>query len=126
MRKAPSVYDVFMFTHTKDHDKKTFLDDKAKKVHVNLEPFGEEVDENKLFYIVVGGHDHKGRIYGLGSYGRSIFPRNYSNACTTPDTNYEKHHIETKIQKLKEAIEQQRIDLDEVINTVNDTRNMIN
>nr|KAJ0192971.1 hypothetical protein LSAT_V11C800416220 [Lactuca sativa] len=131
--KAPSVYDVFMFTHTKDHDGKTFLDEKAKKVHdfiesrrADLELLGEEVDENELFYTAVGGHDRKRRVYGLGSYGRSIFPGNSSEACSSPDTNLEKHHLEAKIQKLEETIEQQRVDLDEVRNTINDMRNMIN
>nr|KAJ0199562.1 hypothetical protein LSAT_V11C600330560 [Lactuca sativa] len=131
--KAPSVYDVFMFTHTKDHDGKTFLDDKAKKVHdfiesrrADLELLGEEVDENELFYTAVGGHDCKRRIYGLGSYGRSIFPIDSSKTCSSQDTNYEKHHLETKIQKLEETIVQQRIELDEVRNTINDMRNATN
>ncbi|CAI9265837.1 unnamed protein product [Lactuca saligna] len=131
--KAPSVYDVFMFTHTKDHDGKTFLDDKVKKVHdfiesrrADLELLGEEVDENELFYTAIGGHDHNRRIYGLGLYGISIFPIDSSKTCSSPDTNYEKHHLETKIQKLEETIVQQRIDLDEVRNTSNDMRNATN
>nr|KAJ0217737.1 hypothetical protein LSAT_V11C300141060 [Lactuca sativa] len=103
--KAPSVYDVFMFTHTKDHDGKTFLDDKAKKVHsrrTDLELLGEAVDENE-----------------------SIFPIDSSKTCSSPDTNYEKRHLETKIQKIEESIVQQRIDLDEVRNTINDMRNLL-
>lgn len=36
MGRAPSCYEVFMYTHTKDHDGKTFLDDRAKHVHVSL------------------------------------------------------------------------------------------
>ncbi|KAL7599123.1 hypothetical protein Lser_V15G23436 [Lactuca serriola] len=121
-----------MFTHTKDHDGNTFLDDKAKRVHyfiesrrADLELLEEEVDENELFYTTVGGHDYIRRIYGLDSYGRSIFHVDYSKACTSPDTNSEKHHLETKIQKLEETIVQQRIDLEEVRNTINNMRNMI-
>ncbi|CAH1435367.1 unnamed protein product [Lactuca virosa] len=121
-RTVPSVYDV-----------KTFLDEKAKKVHdfiesrrADFELLGEEVDENELFYTAVVGHDHKRRVYGLGSYGRSIFHGNSSEACTSPDTNSEKHHLEANIQKLEETIEQQRVELDEVRNTINAIRNMIN
>ncbi|CAH1436867.1 unnamed protein product [Lactuca virosa] len=105
--QAPSCYDVFMFTHTKDHDGKTFQVDKAKEVHdlfvsrhADLALLGEEVDESELFYTVVRGHDRKRRIYGLGSYDMSIFRENSSQTCTSPDTTCEKHHLETKIQKL--------------------------
>nr|KAJ0193042.1 hypothetical protein LSAT_V11C800396090 [Lactuca sativa] len=131
--KAPSMYDVFIFTHTKDHDGKTFLDDKLKKVHdfiesrrADLELLGEKVDENEFFYTAVGGHDRKRRIYEFGSYDRSIFPIDSSKTCSSPDTNSEKHHLETKIQKLEETIVQQRIDLDEVKNIINDMRNVTN
>ncbi|KAI3722985.1 hypothetical protein L2E82_34238 [Cichorium intybus] len=31
--EPPSLYDLFMYTHTKNHDGKTFLNDKAKHVH---------------------------------------------------------------------------------------------
>lgn len=83
---------------------------------------GEEVDESERFYIFVGGHDRKRRIYVLGSYGRSIFRENTSQTCTSPNTTSEKHHLETKIQKLKETIEKQRMDLNDVRNMINDIR----
>ncbi|CAH1418242.1 unnamed protein product [Lactuca virosa] len=131
--QAPSCYDVFMFTHTKDHDGKTFQVDKAKEVHeyfvsqrADLALLGEEVDESELFYKAVRGHDRKKRIYGLGSYGRSIFPENSSQTCTSPETTSQKHHLETKIQKLEETIEQQRTKLNVVRNMVNDMRNTNN
>nr|KAJ0204958.1 hypothetical protein LSAT_V11C500287610 [Lactuca sativa] len=130
--QAPSCYDVFMFTHIKDHDGKTFQVYKAKVVHyfvsrrANLALLGEEVYESELFYKAVTGHDRKKRIYGLGSYGRSIFPENSSQTCTSPETTSEKHHLETKIQKLEETIEQQRMELNDVRNMVNDMRNTNN
>ncbi|CAI9294297.1 unnamed protein product [Lactuca saligna] len=122
-----------MFTHTKDHDGKTFQVDKAKEVHdlfvsrrADLALLGEEVDESELFYTVVGGHDRKRRIYELGSYGRSILPEISSQTCTSPDTTSEKHHIETKIQKLEVTIEQQRMELNDVRNMINDIRSTNN
>jgi len=33
--KAPSLFEMFMFTHTKDHDGKTLIDEKSKQVHVS-------------------------------------------------------------------------------------------
>ncbi|CAI9282818.1 unnamed protein product [Lactuca saligna] len=128
--KAPSCYELFMFTHTKDHDGKTFQVNKAKEVHdlfvsrrADLALLGEEVPESELFYAAVGGHDRKKRVYGLGSYGRSIFRENSSQTCTSPDTSFEKDHLERKIQKLEETINQQRIELDDVRNMVNDMNN---
>lgn len=87
---------------------------------------GEEVLESELFYTAVGGHDRKKRVYGLGSYGKSIFHENSSQTCTSSDISFEKHHLETKIQKLEETIDQQRMELDDVRNIVNDMRNTNN
>nr|KAJ0216557.1 hypothetical protein LSAT_V11C300139080 [Lactuca sativa] len=131
--KAPSCYELFMFTHTKDHDGKTFQVEKAKEVHdlfvsrrADLALLGEEVPKNELFYTAVGGHDHKKRVYGLGSYDKSIFHENSSQTCTSLDISFQKHHLETKIQKLEETIDQQRMELDDVRNMVNDMRNTNN
>ena len=44
MGKVLSCYDVFMFTHTKDHDGKTFQVNKDKEVHVSL----------FLIYFIIG------------------------------------------------------------------------
>nr|KAJ0203804.1 hypothetical protein LSAT_V11C500251300 [Lactuca sativa] len=99
--KAPSCYELFVFTHTKDHDGKTFQVEKAKEVHdlsvsqrVDFALLGEEVPESKLFYTAVRGHDRKKRVYRLGSYGKLIFRENSSQTCTSPATSFEKHHIE--------------------------------
>nr|KAJ0191511.1 hypothetical protein LSAT_V11C800396800 [Lactuca sativa] len=60
----PAHHELFLYTHTKNHDGVTFLVDKAKKIHddfmercARLEAIGEEIDEDKLFDDVVGGHD---------------------------------------------------------------------
>ena len=37
MGRPPTCYDLFMFTHTKDHDGKT-LDERAKQVQVSKFP----------------------------------------------------------------------------------------
>nr|GME12867.1 uncharacterized protein LOC109156624 [Ipomoea batatas] len=75
----PSYYELFKHTHTKQHDGETFIVEKAKQIHEQvatqremLTGTGEQVDDNQLYYDVVGGHDKKRRIYGLGSYGCSV------------------------------------------------------
>lgn len=131
--EPPSLYDLFMYTHTKNHDGKTFLNDKAKHVHeffasrrADLELIGEEFDENELFYSAIGGHDRKKRIYGLGSYGQTFFPTNSSETSTSQSTNSEKHQLEMKIQKLEEIVEQQRIDLNDVRSIMDEMRSKDN
>ncbi|CAI9277833.1 unnamed protein product [Lactuca saligna] len=59
--KAPSCYELFMFTYIKDHDGKTFQVDKANEVHdlivsrrADLALLGEEVPKSELFYAAVG------------------------------------------------------------------------
>nr|KAJ0212788.1 hypothetical protein LSAT_V11C400196590 [Lactuca sativa] len=72
-------HELFLYTHTKNHNGVTFLVEKAKKIHDDfmersdqLEAIREEIDEDKLFYDVVWGHDRKKRLYGFGSYGKHI------------------------------------------------------
>ncbi|KAI3510686.1 hypothetical protein L1887_17818 [Cichorium endivia] len=132
--QAPSCFDIFMFTHTKDHDGKTLIDERSKKVHdyyvsrrADLEVIGEKVDDNDLFYRAVGGHDRKRRIYGLGSYGRSIFLANSSKECTPQDINShsEQHQVKSKIQKMEDTIQQQQMELNEMRSTINNMRSLI-
>ena len=76
-----------------------------------LEAIGAEIDEDQLFYDVVGGHDRKRRLYGFGLYGKAIPSRKgCSETCYSSDYNAEKESVETKaeIEKLKELVEMQR------------------
>lgn len=57
-------------------------------------------------YTVVGGHDRKRIICRFGSHDMSIFLGNSSQTCTSLDTSSAKHHLETKIRRLEEIIEQ--------------------
>lgn len=90
-----------------------------------LELLGEEIDESELFYRAVGGYDRKKRIYGLGSYGNSVLADKSSETSTSSNPNSDKHHLETKIQKLEEIVEQQRIDLNDMRSMVNDVRSKV-
>ncbi|CAI9304270.1 unnamed protein product [Lactuca saligna] len=120
--KAPPTHNGGFASHKQIDVDMDFIESRR----ADLELLGEEIDENELFYTVIGGHDRKRKFYGLDSYGRSIFPIDSSKTCTSPHTNSEKHHLETKIQKLEETIVQQIIGLDEVRNTINDMINVNN
>nr|GMD79817.1 probable inactive protein kinase DDB_G0270444 [Ipomoea batatas] len=80
---------------------------------------GEQVDDNQLYYDVVGGHDKKRRIYGLGSYGCSIVNGSTSDntsgnmtPTSRPPDNATLASVQDEIQSLKATIllMQQRLD----------------
>nr|KAJ0204361.1 hypothetical protein LSAT_V11C500254890 [Lactuca sativa] len=102
----PAHHELFLYTHTKNHDGVTFLVDKAKKSHDDfmercdwLEAIGEEIDEDKLFYDV--------RLYGFGSYGKRI--RSSKGYSEMHREQYEDNNAETKveIENLKKLVETQ-------------------
>ncbi|XP_023730883.2 uncharacterized protein LOC111878594 [Lactuca sativa] len=73
----PPHSELFLYTHTKNHVKVTFTNEKDRQIHAayiekreELEAKGVEFEEDKLFYAVVGGHDKKRRLYGLGSFAK--------------------------------------------------------
>nr|GMC48952.1 uncharacterized protein LOC109156624 [Ipomoea batatas] len=122
----PSYYELFKHTHTKQHDGETFIVEKAKQIHEQvatqrdmLTGTGEQVDDNQLYYDVVGGHDKKRRIYGLGSYGCSIVNGSISDntsdnmtPTSRPHDNATPASVQDEIQSLKATIllMQQRLD----------------
>ncbi|XP_019158533.1 PREDICTED: uncharacterized protein LOC109155304 [Ipomoea nil] len=125
---CPSYYELFRHTHTKQHDGQTFIAEKAKQIHEQVESQremlaenGEQVDDNQLYYDAVGGHDKKRRVYGLGSYGCSVVhgptndntSGNMTPTSRPPDnTTSTSANVQHEIQSLKETIllMQQRLD----------------
>ena len=60
-----------------------------------LEAIREDVDDDSIFYEVLGGHDRKRRLYGFGSYGKVIPSKKGSNdTYYTPETNASKELAE--------------------------------
>nr|KAJ0204553.1 hypothetical protein LSAT_V11C500247400 [Lactuca sativa] len=70
--------------------------------------WNDEIDEDKLFYDVVGGHDRKKRLHGFGSYGKGI--RSSKAFSEIHREQYEDNNAETKveIENLKKLVETQR------------------
>ncbi|KAI3499625.1 hypothetical protein L1887_35429 [Cichorium endivia] len=93
--RDPKRSELFLYTHTKNHDGTSFLHKKDEKIHnefkercEELEALGEEFDEDQVFYEAVGGHDRKRRLYGFGTYGKAIAPNKGSTeTCYMPDNN---------------------------------------
>ncbi|XP_023751938.1 uncharacterized protein LOC111900287 [Lactuca sativa] len=87
--------ELFLYTHTKNHDGVTFTNEKDRQIHASyiekreeLEAEGVEFEEDKLFYDVVGGHDKKKRLYGLGSFAKAV-----------PNSNEEMRELVAKQQQ---------------------------
>lgn len=82
-----------------------------------LQALGEEVDDDSIFYDVVGGHDRKRRLYGFGSYGKVIpSKKGSSDTCYIPETNVVKELAEakTELAQMKELVKTQKAQNDEL------------
>nr|GMD08006.1 uncharacterized protein LOC109173928 [Ipomoea batatas] len=113
----PSYFELFKHTHTKNHDDQTFIVEKDKQIHEQvalqreeLTQKGEKVDESQLYYNVVGGHDKKRKVYGLGSYGtfiRGPINANRSDNITStsqPSDNANSAKMQDEIENLKASL----------------------
>ncbi|KAK1368587.1 hypothetical protein POM88_034679 [Heracleum sosnowskyi] len=118
----PPATALFTYAHTRDHDNVTFMDKKSEKLHekiVNLRAersqptdgslVPQSVDENKLYYDVVGGRNEKNMIYGLGStqniyYEPSCNDISQSTSFQPNVQDYQK--LEAELHKMKERMRQ--------------------
>ncbi|XP_052627085.1 uncharacterized protein LOC128133616 [Lactuca sativa] len=64
--RDPPHSELFLYTHTKNHNGVTFTNEKDRQIHAaytekqeELEADGVEFEEDKIFYAVVGRNDKK-------------------------------------------------------------------
>ncbi|KAI3790956.1 hypothetical protein L2E82_04417 [Cichorium intybus] len=126
----PAHSEFFLYTHTTNHDGENFINDKDREIHAaylekrkELQAIGDDVDDNAIFYDVVGGHDKKRRLYGFGSYGK-VIPSNKGSNDTyyTPETNAMKELSEknaelAQMKELAKAQKEQNEELKEILKT---------
>ena len=82
-----------------------------------MEALGEEVNEDELFYDVVGGHDRKRRLYGFGSFGNVIpSDKRSKEACYIPDVDSDKEIAQAKAEMtaMKEVVNNQKEEINEL------------
>ncbi|KAJ9145693.1 hypothetical protein P3X46_028046 [Hevea brasiliensis] len=60
--KLPPPTELFVYTHTRKHDKETFVDQKSKEIH------------NPLYLNVVEGGEKRRKVYGLRSESSTFYP----------------------------------------------------
>ncbi|XP_059306908.1 uncharacterized protein LOC132058422 [Lycium ferocissimum] len=81
--RDPTPCEVHLHVHTHDHDGESFVDERARAVHVKRyqEILGEksqsqsDIDQCEAYYEAAGG-TRKRRIYGLGSQAQSYYGPN--------------------------------------------------
>lgn len=66
-----------------------------------------EVDMNKCYLEVIGGLDHKGRLFGGGSLAQSIMMSNDSGASSA-SISQDRHAIDTRLQEVEKRMEEDR------------------
>lgn len=136
--RDPYGPEVFLYTHTRNHDMKTFVDDKSAKLYETIKALRAErsqpadgsstpqpVDENQLFYDAVGGRNSRNRIYGLGSLQDIIYAPSssrighFSNSSHPNTQDYEK--LQTELDVMKERMK----DMDAMQQRMKDMENQL-
>ncbi|GKA80638.1 PDR ABC-type transporter family protein [Tanacetum coccineum] len=113
LKRPPNPFELFVYTHTKNHDKETFIDKKAKTINDNVLQLREAreanhaeaessqmVNESALYYEAVGGVK-KRNMYGLGSQAFAYYP-NPANRTSAPYMPHEP--LENKYLKMERKL----------------------
>ncbi|GJY98587.1 PDR ABC-type transporter family protein [Tanacetum coccineum] len=113
LKRPPNPFELFVYTHTKNHDKEIFIDKKAKTINDNVLQLREAreanhaeaessqmVNESALYYEAVGGVK-KRNVYGLGSQAFAYYP-NPANRTSAPYMPHEP--LENKYLKMERKL----------------------
>lgn len=121
--RDPFTPELFLYTHTKNHDLKTFVDKKSEKIYEKIIALRVErsrpadgsstpqvVDENQLFYDAVGGRNSRNMIYGIGSsqdifYGPSSSTIAHLNNSSHPNSQ-DYQNLQTELEVMKERMKE--------------------
>ncbi|GJS93558.1 PDR ABC-type transporter family protein [Tanacetum coccineum] len=121
--KRPPNFELFVYTHTKNHGKETFIDKKAKTINDNVLRLREAceanhaegessrmVNESSLYYEAVGGVK-KRNVYGLGSQAFAYYPNpaNRTLATYMPHKPLENKYLEMERKLTRKIGKQQQI-----------------
>ena len=73
-----------------------------------LKAQGEDFDQDKLFYDIVGGHDKKRRLYGFGSFAQVIPSMKEAALGSRPGTNKQVEDLMELVKKQNEQLEEMK------------------
>ncbi|XP_058009584.1 uncharacterized protein LOC131183232 [Hevea brasiliensis] len=115
--RKPTPTELFVHTHTRKHDKETFVDQKSKEMHDAIVDRREEltqttpdnIDENQLYLDVVGGGEKRRKVYGLGSESSTFYPLvGASFSRVSASYNYQNAALQRRVQELEKQLEDER------------------
>ena len=69
---------------------------------------GEDVDEDQLFYNIVGGHDKRRRVYGFGAFSKVIPSTRATTDLSLPVPNPEVERLKDLVKRQHDKIKQLR------------------
>ncbi|KAK1378583.1 hypothetical protein POM88_025327 [Heracleum sosnowskyi] len=144
--RDPFNPELFLYTHTKNHDMKTFIDEKSAKIYEKIKALRDErsrpvdgsstprpVDENQLYYDALSGRNSRNKIYGIGSSQNLFYAlssstiAHISNSSYPNSQDYEKLQTELKVMKerMKEmdAMQQRMKDMENLLARMSDNQN---
>ncbi|PWA49979.1 hypothetical protein CTI12_AA470010 [Artemisia annua] len=123
LKRPPNPFELFVYTHTKNHDETTFIDKKAKTINDNVLRLREAheanhaegessqlVNESALYYEAVGGVK-KRNVYGLGSQAFAYYPNPSTRTSATymPHEPLENKYLEMERKLTRQIGKQQQI-----------------
>ncbi|WCJ40278.1 DNA-binding bromodomain-containing protein [Euphorbia peplus] len=106
--RDPTPHELFVHTHTRKHDGRSFVDKRAEEVNKRVETLREQmtqnsstVDESQVFYEATGGK-HRSRVYGLGSEGKDYYNNSSFKVSSTFSSRNQSAELQKKLQELQE------------------------
>ncbi|CAI9109168.1 OLC1v1008937C1 [Oldenlandia corymbosa var. corymbosa] len=115
--RPPTAHELFLHTHTKKQDRKTFVDGKSKKINDNViqltkrhkanhesvegDQSHKSMDNDDIFFEAAGGKK-KGRVYGLGCQSSTYFPSPIEKIAATQTLETESRYKKAILVMSKE------------------------
>lgn len=135
--RDPDAVEMFHYSHTKKHDRVTFINPKDAKIAETIKALRAErsqavdgsspaqpVDENKLFYDAVGGRNNRNKIYGLGATQNIFYGPSSSNITkfsSSLPNNQDYQKLETELKDMKEQLKE----MDEMKQRMREMENLL-
>ncbi|KAK1402917.1 hypothetical protein POM88_002522 [Heracleum sosnowskyi] len=136
--RDPFSPELFLYTHTKNHDMKTFIDEKSAKIYEKIKALRDErsrpidgsstpqpVDENQLYYDAVGGRNSRNKIYGIGSSQNLFYAPSSSTIAHISNSPYPNSQDYEKLQTELEVMKERMKEMDAMQQRMKDMENLL-
>ncbi|KAK1391806.1 hypothetical protein POM88_010862 [Heracleum sosnowskyi] len=117
---------------------KTFIDEKSAKIYKKIKALRDErsrpvdvsstprpVDENQLYYDVVGGRNSRNKIYGIGSSQNLFYAPSSSTIAHISNSSYPNSQDYEKLQTELEVMKERMKEMDAMQQRLKDMENLL-